>query len=172
MLTKVFPLPKGWGYYVYKVKCVITGKVYIGITRNSPYLRWYRHENDAKKGKQHKFHRAIRKHGWQNFIQEVIAVCYGFDDARAFEVRLIHDYDSFHNGYNSTLGGEGCRGFKMPALHIAKLIKRNTGRLVSAETRKRLRDFNLGKKHNLKTKEKYDFSNFEIEISTLCRKCA
>ena len=26
--------------------------------------------------------------------------------------------------------------------------------------------------HNLKTKEKYDFSNFEIEISTLCRKCA
>ena len=26
--------------------------------------------------------------------------------------------------------------------------------------------------HNLKTKEKYDFSNFEIEISTLCRKCS
>ena len=25
---------------------------------------------------------------------------------------------------------------------------------------------------NLKTKEKYDFSNFEVEISTLCRKCA
>ena len=26
--------------------------------------------------------------------------------------------------------------------------------------------------NNLKTKEKYDFSNFEIEISTLCKKCA
>ena len=25
---------------------------------------------------------------------------------------------------------------------------------------------------NLKTKEKYDFSNFEMEISTLCKKCA
>ena len=25
--------------------------------------------------------------------------------------------------------------------------------------------------HNLKTRKKYDFSNFEIEISTLCRKC-
>ena len=25
---------------------------------------------------------------------------------------------------------------------------------------------------NLKTKEKYDFSNFEIEITTLCRRCA
>jgi Fur family zinc uptake transcriptional regulator len=25
---------------------------------------------------------------------------------------------------------------------------------------------------NLKTKEKYDFSNFEIEISTLCKRCA
>ena len=25
--------------------------------------------------------------------------------------------------------------------------------------------------NNLKTKEKYDFSNFEIEISTLCKKC-
>lgn len=24
---------------------------------------------------------------------------------------------------------------------------------------------------NLKTKEKYDFSNFEIEISTLCKRC-
>ena len=24
---------------------------------------------------------------------------------------------------------------------------------------------------NLKTKEKYDFSNFELEISTLCRRC-
>jgi len=26
--------------------------------------------------------------------------------------------------------------------------------------------------NNLKTKEKYDFSNFEVEISTLCRRCA
>ena len=26
--------------------------------------------------------------------------------------------------------------------------------------------------HNLKTKEKYDFSNFELEISTLCKRCA
>ena len=25
---------------------------------------------------------------------------------------------------------------------------------------------------NLQTKEKYDFSNFEIEISTLCKRCA
>jgi len=25
---------------------------------------------------------------------------------------------------------------------------------------------------NLKTKEKYDFSNFELEISTLCRRCS
>ena len=25
---------------------------------------------------------------------------------------------------------------------------------------------------NLKTKEKYDFSNFEMEISTLCKRCA
>ena len=25
---------------------------------------------------------------------------------------------------------------------------------------------------NLKTKEKYDFSNFEVEISTLCSRCA
>ena len=26
--------------------------------------------------------------------------------------------------------------------------------------------------NNLKTKEKYDFSNFEIEVSTLCKRCA
>ena len=26
--------------------------------------------------------------------------------------------------------------------------------------------------NNLKTKEKYDFSNYEIEISTLCKKCS
>ena len=26
--------------------------------------------------------------------------------------------------------------------------------------------------NNLKTKEKYDFSNFEVEISTLCSRCA
>ena len=26
--------------------------------------------------------------------------------------------------------------------------------------------------NNLKTKEKYDFSNFELEISTLCKRCA
>ena len=25
--------------------------------------------------------------------------------------------------------------------------------------------------HNIKTKEKYNFSNFEIEISTICQKC-
>ena len=26
--------------------------------------------------------------------------------------------------------------------------------------------------HNIKTKEKYNFSNFEIEISTICQKCS
>ena len=26
--------------------------------------------------------------------------------------------------------------------------------------------------HNVKTKEKYNFSNFEIEISTVCQKCS
>ncbi len=153
MLPQIFPLPDNWNYYVYKITCVITDKVYIGITCN-PGHRWSTHRRDAQSGKQYKFQRAIRKHGWNNFIIEVIATCYELHDAKAFEIRLIQEYDSFNNGYNSTLGGEGCKGFKMPAEHIEKLIKRNTGRVVSKETRQRLREYNLGKKHTSITKDK------------------
>lgn len=61
--------------YIYKITCLLTGKLYIGQTLRTIEKRWKRHIRDSKKGSDHKFHRAIRKYGEENFlVEELLAV--------------------------------------------------------------------------------------------------
>ena len=56
-----------------------------------------------------KFANGIRKWGWNSFEGRVLEEVYE-EDLDELEKFYIEYFDSFKNGYNSTLGGEGTRG--------------------------------------------------------------
>lgn len=90
-------------YYIYKASNIINDKVYIGCTK---------HFNERVK--QHlvctpaedcEFHRALEALGKENFKFEVIDTADGIEEGHRLEREYIKKYDSFRNGYNSTIGG-------------------------------------------------------------------
>lgn len=91
--------------YIYKITNKINNKIYIGQTIQKPSNRWYHHLCDAHLGSDLKFHRALRKYGREHFKLEVLEEV---DDCllNEREIYWINYFDSFHNGYNSTTGGD------------------------------------------------------------------
>ena len=96
-------------YTIYKSVNTKNGKVYIGF--DSSWPNRLRVHKSASKKEDYKFYRAIRKYGWDNFEWSVI---YQSKDKqhtlKQMETHFIYEYNSMKNGYNSTLGGDGCFG--------------------------------------------------------------
>lgn len=120
--------------YIYCITCLVNDKLYFGQTRRRTVKSRFRgHLDSVQKGSDNKLHRAIRKYGEENFIiEEVVTVEASTKKALKskldfLEKHFIKRYDTFKNGYNSTLGGEGCLGKEM-----------------SEETKKRLSELNFG----------------------------
>jgi hypothetical protein len=92
---------------VYKVTNIITAAVYIGRTKHSLDYRKSRHLRKALVKKiKNKFYNAIRKYGQDNFKWEIILDNLTWDESKSIEIMEIIKYNSFHSGYNSTIGGE------------------------------------------------------------------
>ena len=119
--------------------------MYIGQSV-SPAARWRRHKSDAKLGK-NKLHlsRAMRKHGIQNFVFEVIAQAKTLEDIDQLEVDGIKQYKSSDKnyGYNIALGGNGKRIVSEQTRK--KIAQFMTGRKPSEENRKRRSQSMMGK---------------------------
>lgn len=94
---------------IYKVENLINGKKYIGQSVNIP-KRWIKHRSDAfNKNCNHYdkiLYKAIRKYGLENFSFEVIEYC-SIEELNDKEYYWVNHYDSYHHGYNATLGGDG-----------------------------------------------------------------
>lgn len=99
---------------IYKITNKVNGKVYIGQTIY-PKDRFNQHISDSYKKERDSynshFHQAIRKYGPENFIYEIIENV-NDSELNERETYWIEYYDSFNNGYNSTLGGGGNRKYK------------------------------------------------------------
>ncbi len=91
--------------FIYKVTNKVNNKVYIGQTRYTVEFRWKQHIH--KQDNCH-FHNAIKKWGIENFIVETLEKC-DVDLLDSREIFYIAKYNSFKQGYNSTLGGGGKR---------------------------------------------------------------
>lgn len=100
-----------------------SGKVYIGMTKQSAEKRW---QYGLGYRKQVKFYRAIQKYGWENITHEVVSSGLSFEEAEQRERELIEQYRSCDNrfGYNVERGGNAQKG-------------------MSEETREKLRAANL-----------------------------
>lgn len=90
---------------IYKITNKVNGKSYIGQTRYTLEFRWRQHIH--KKDNVY-FHNAIHKYGEDNFSKEVLEEC-ELENLDSREIYYIAKYDTFNNGYNLTIGGEGCR---------------------------------------------------------------
>lgn len=118
-------------YTIYKATNKINNKHYIGFDSNFP-SRIHSHKHSYP-NTDFKFYRAIRKHGWDNFEWEIIYQSKELDHSKnVMENFFITEYDSYHNGYNATFGGEGTFGYirsQEEKQFISNMIsERNKGR--------------------------------------------
>ncbi len=93
---------------IYIIKNNINNKVYIGQSINIQ-MRWYAHRNSATSERQDSYtqiHSAMKKYGVDNFYYEVLEEC-PLEKLDEREKYWIQYYDSYKNGYNMTIGGEG-----------------------------------------------------------------
>ena len=143
--------------------------------------RWQRHVVAAlNRGSTYHFHNAIRLYGKDAWDHQIL--CKNIptlDEAQKIEQTYIQKLDTFHNGYNSTMGGEGTVGLKgklsphygKPKTdHVKSCLKqRMLGNTIAKDTlQKRIRT----RRNNL---PKYKWVHFEYgveELTTveLCKK--
>lgn len=150
-----------------------SGKSYIGQTtnerhrRNTWFCKKYRYAGP-------KIDRARLKYGPTNFSYEILHRKFYFNkkdatsDLDNWEIYYIGYFDSYKNGYNSTIGGLSNRGAKRTAEQIENMRLRQLGRKASSETILKISAALKGKKHslagNISSKEKRRNSGRLISI--------
>lgn len=59
--------------YIYTIKNLVNGKMYVGQTvQSNAKMRWYSHCDMMRKGKKSYLYDSMRKHGIENFLWEVV----------------------------------------------------------------------------------------------------
>lgn len=130
-------------FLVYKLTNTINGKSYIGITSRSVSARWNEHCERARQGvRNSRIYAAIRKYGHRSFKREALAYATSEDEVRKLETHYIHKFDTYENGYNSNLGGNG--HLKFPEHICRKISEAQKGKIISVETRAKMSRAKLG----------------------------
>ena len=131
--------------YIYKFENKVNGKIYIGKTKNINN-RIYQHSHITKY-RNTKFGNAIKKYGIDMFNFDVLITVYSRNRnnldiiLNCLEKYFIKKYNSFNEGYNCTLGGDGTINFK----HSEETKDKLRCRVVSEDTRKKIGEAHRGK---------------------------
>lgn len=124
-------------FTIYKAFHKETGKSYIGFDSSWP-KRKNSHIRQSQKNPRQYLHNAIRKYGADSFEWEVIYNSTDREHCLEMEKHFIQEYNTFEEGYNLTLGGEG-----------------KFGTLYSEETRRKMSQSRKGIKHSEETKQRF-----------------
>lgn len=94
--------------YIYKIVNEVNGKVYIGKTNYTIQKRFKEHLHDRNRRKMQKrpLYAAMNKYGPENFTVHLVEEV-PVQKASQREIYWIKYYNSYHNGYNATFGGDG-----------------------------------------------------------------
>ena len=110
--------------YIYKITNNLNNKIYIGLKTSTVK------ESESYYGSGVAINRAIDKYGKHNFTKTILERdIVDYDLLKEREQYWIEYYDSYNNGYNMTLGGDG-----------------TLGHIVSDETKEKIRKAFKGKK--------------------------
>jgi hypothetical protein len=93
---------------LYLISNSINNKVYVGKTYEALDKRFSEHKRESKKQLTRPLYKAMNKHGADNFNIELIGT-FIQGELEEYEQVAIAEFDSFTNGYNATLGGDGKR---------------------------------------------------------------
>jgi group I intron endonuclease len=133
-------------YSIYKATNTITGKIYIGFTGN--FQKRIKSHFRRSKNKKHnyKLYESIRKYGWESFVwEEIYQSTDDLHTKNVIEPLLIAEYNSYHTGYNSTLGGDGGRG-RFTSEYTKSLHSRSYEEKCGEEKAKQIKE-DLSKNH-------------------------
>lgn len=109
-------------FCVYKITNLINNKIYIGITKRNPKIRFNEHFSNQNE----MLYKAKEKYGKENFTLEIIENNISEDDIDSKERYYIAFYNSLvPNGYNLSIGGI-------------------SNKSVSKEGKRKLKECNLG----------------------------
>lgn len=106
------------------------GKSYIGQTINLDE-RKIKHKNASlnesiiNRAYEYTFHRAIRKYGFENIKWEILEKNIPQELLNIKECEYIQGFNSYKNGYNSTLGGDGVGSRRKSSSFWKKIYRRS-----------------------------------------------
>lgn len=94
--------------YIYVITNELNLKQYVGKTNVSLQARFNRHIIDSKRDecKNRPLYRAFNKYGIENFKINLLEECPASESSNR-EKYWINELNTYHSGYNATLGGEG-----------------------------------------------------------------
>lgn len=96
---------------IYKIINKENGLIYIGCTISSLDKRFKEHLSRCfTSNYKSKLYNSMKKYGQDNFTIELIEEC-DFNLIYETEKKYIDQYNSYNNGLNATIGGEGCIGY-------------------------------------------------------------
>lgn len=129
---------------IYRILNKINGKSYIGLTTltlaQRKHQHWLNSRNKSKKDKQ-PLYLAINKYGWDNFEWQELCSALTKKDLIELEKQFIQEYNTFLEGYNATLGGEGVNNPQKLEKYIVRFPDQ-TVRVIEGY-KKFCREFNL-----------------------------
>lgn len=109
--------------FIYKLINTVNGKSYIGQAVDlEKRIKEHSHGHGNMA-----IARAIRKYGWNTFRIEVLEENAAASELDELEIKHIREHRTFEEGYNSTLGGGGRRGFVVSQATKDKIALKLTG---------------------------------------------
>lgn len=127
--------------FIYLVRNIVNGKMYVGQTVETVHRRWQHHRYAASGKRKHHFLNAIRKYGHELFVVETLCQCptrEALNETERFYIWLLASHlPSF--GYNCELGG--------------------SNGVPTDSTRQKMRNSQLGRKHTPETRMKIAEAN-------------
>lgn len=115
---------------IYSIYSKSQNKYYIGKSIDI-HKRILKHQSDLRLNKHHSnyLQNVYNKYGLDDLVFSIIKECPNYSNEQLCEIeqKYIKQYDSFHNGFNMTEGGEGTIGRKFSPETLQKMSERVKG---------------------------------------------